>query len=116
MFSEKIKELRKKHNLTQTELSEKINVAFQTVGAWESGRNEPNYDMLNTLAKLFDVTVDYLTGKNTKDIEDTNLKNIINELENDKELNAKVRSITELNPEERKKIYKILDAVIDEDK
>ncbi|MDA3973254.1 helix-turn-helix domain-containing protein [Enterococcus thailandicus] len=64
MLNLKIKELRNQHGLTQSELAKKMNVSQQTIGSWEVGRAEPNSDALNKLADLFDVTTDYLLGRN----------------------------------------------------
>ena len=64
MLAERIKELRKKRKLSQRELAERINVSQQTVGSWETGRSEPNSDMMLRLSELFGVTLDYLLGKN----------------------------------------------------
>lgn len=33
----KISELRKKHNMTQMELADKMNISFQAVSNWERG-------------------------------------------------------------------------------
>lgn len=60
MLKDRIKELRSKKKWTQAELAKKINVSQQTIGSWEVGRAEPSSDALSTLAKLFEVSVDYL--------------------------------------------------------
>ena len=38
---EDLKTYRKKHGLTQVELSERLSVSWQTIGSWESGRTVP---------------------------------------------------------------------------
>ena len=55
-------ELRKKHNMTQDELAEKLFVTRQAVSRWESGETTPNVDTLKLLSKLFDVSVNTLLG------------------------------------------------------
>lgn len=60
MLKDRIKELRSKKKWTQAELAKKLNVSQQTIGSWEVGRAEPSSDALSTLAKLFEVSVDYL--------------------------------------------------------
>ncbi len=68
MLSEKIKALRKEAHLTQTELSEQLNSRFglktdrATVSNWERGASTPVFQTVTCLAKLFDVSIDYLTG------------------------------------------------------
>ncbi|MGM0215023.1 helix-turn-helix transcriptional regulator [Enterococcus sp. AZ109] len=64
MLKERLKELRKLNGWTQADLSKKVSVSQQTIGSWEVGRAEPNYDTLTQLAELFGVTTDYLLGKN----------------------------------------------------
>lgn len=38
----KIVELRKKNNMTQTELADKMNISFQAVSNWERGNSMPD--------------------------------------------------------------------------
>ena len=50
MNSEKIVkfiyDLRKKYNLTQKELADKLNVTAQAVSKWENGRGVPDIELL----------------------------------------------------------------------
>lgn len=62
VFSERLRELREKKDLSQRELARILGVSPGTVTAWEVGRNEPNHETLRRLADLFDTTVDYLLG------------------------------------------------------
>lgn len=55
-------ELRKKNNLTQDELAEKLFVTRQAVSRWESGETTPNVETLKLLSKLFDVSINTLLG------------------------------------------------------
>ena len=55
-------ELRKKSNLTQDELAEKLFVSRQAVSRWESGETTPNVETLKLLSKLFDVSINTLLG------------------------------------------------------
>jgi transcriptional regulator with XRE-family HTH domain len=63
MFKERLLELRKNNKMTQEELATNLNVSKQTVGSWERGRTEPSIEIIVTLAKLLNTTVDYLLGK-----------------------------------------------------
>ncbi|MCI8388985.1 MAG: helix-turn-helix transcriptional regulator [Clostridiales bacterium] len=62
MLSERLKTLRKKKGITQTQLAEEFHISAGTVGNWETGNREPDYETLLKLAKYFEVTVDYLLG------------------------------------------------------
>lgn len=69
MFSEKLKELRKKSGLTQEQLAEKLSVSRQAVAKWENNLGMPDVDNLKNIALYFGVSVDYLVGNVTdKDI------------------------------------------------
>lgn len=73
-FSESLKSLRLKNNMTQKELAIKINASKSKVGMWESGKRDPSSDDLILLSKIFDVTVDYLLGNfDKKDVETTDI-------------------------------------------
>lgn len=58
--------LRKKNNLTQDELAEKLFVTRQAVSRWESGETTPNSETLKLLSKLFDVSINTLLGEPRK--------------------------------------------------
>ena len=51
---------RKKHNLSQEELAEKIGVSRQAVSKWERAEASPDTDNLIILAKIYGVTLDEL--------------------------------------------------------
>ena len=52
-YSEGIKALRLKMLLTQTELAEKLDVAFATVNRWERGHHVPTMKEKRKLAPIF---------------------------------------------------------------
>lgn len=60
MLCDKLKECRKQAGLSQEELAQKCCVSRQAVTKWENNRGMPNIESLQTLARLFDVSVDYL--------------------------------------------------------
>ena len=64
----KILEYRKKYNLSQEQLAEKMNVARQTISKWELGETSPDINQAKELAKIFNVTVDTLINNNINDI------------------------------------------------
>jgi len=59
---ERIKELRKQNNFSQTELAKKLFVSQDTISLWEKGKSKPSIDYVILLAQLFGVTTDYLLG------------------------------------------------------
>lgn len=66
-LGEKIKYLRTQADMTQDELAQKLGVARATIASWERNRRQPDYDFLRKLAKIFDVTTDYLLNHNSDD-------------------------------------------------
>lgn len=68
-----IKELRKQHKLTQSELAKKLGVAPTAVSAWEGNKNRPLMDKIAILADLFGVPI-------TRFFEGTDFIQPINEL------------------------------------
>ena len=55
LFGRKIKEYRKKKNLTQAQLAELVNVDDKHISCIESGKNFPSPDLIERLATYLDV-------------------------------------------------------------
>ncbi|MCQ2772687.1 MAG: helix-turn-helix domain-containing protein [Bacilli bacterium] len=53
-------ELRKKKQLTQIELAEKIGYSDKSISKWELGKSIPSVDILKQFADFYGVTVDFL--------------------------------------------------------
>lgn len=62
MLGQRINELRLAFGWSQVELAKRLNIAKQTVSNWENDNIQPSIEMLVRLAKLFNVTTDYLLG------------------------------------------------------
>lgn len=60
ILADKIIHLRKKYNMTQEDLAEKLNVSRQSVSKWEGNQATPDLNKVLKLSKLFGVTTDYL--------------------------------------------------------
>ena len=61
-FNVRLKQLRQKHKLTQSELADILGLKPTAISNYESKRNEPSFDKLIALSKYFDVSCDYLLG------------------------------------------------------
>lgn len=61
-FNLRLKQLRQRHKLTQSELAEILGLKPTAISNYESKRNEPSFDKLIALSKYFDVSCDYLLG------------------------------------------------------
>ena len=62
-LGENIRVLRIKTNLTQKSLAEMLYKSESAVRMWELGKSEPDNETLLNLASIFNVSVDYLLGK-----------------------------------------------------
>lgn len=62
MIGDKLIELRKKNNLTQKQLAEKIGVSKQTISKWELGETAPDIKQAKNLADIFQTDINKLIG------------------------------------------------------
>ncbi len=62
-IGEVIKELRLERDLSQQKLAEAIGVSQKAIDYWERGVNEPKASYVARLADFFEVTSDYLLGR-----------------------------------------------------
>ncbi|MFT8556534.1 helix-turn-helix domain-containing protein [Liquorilactobacillus hordei] len=78
MLSQRLKELRQNKEYTQEYVGKIVHVSDKTVGAWERGIRQPSIESIQSLARLFNVTTDYLLGaESPKD--DKDLKNFLDQ-------------------------------------
>ena len=66
ILDQRIKELRERSGLTQTELAKKMGVTRSSVNGWEMGVSIPSIMKLVELAMFFHVSTDYLLGMENK--------------------------------------------------
>lgn len=70
-----IKNLRKRKNLNQDELAQKINIKTRAISAIERGEKDPSAEETKKLSQLFNVSTDYiLTGQENEKIEKTEME------------------------------------------
>ena len=65
--AERIKQLRKKKGISQSELAESIGVKNNTVSTWERGTRKPDFEALNLLSNYFEVSFEYILGSSDKE-------------------------------------------------
>ncbi|GEP21144.1 hypothetical protein FC71_GL001023 [Latilactobacillus sakei subsp. carnosus DSM 15831] len=104
---ERVKELASEHHITIAELERTLKIANGTIGKWD--KQNPSIEPLTKIADYFDVTTDYLLGrnqtpKNATEKETKELKNIIN---NEAGLTYSEESVT---PEDRAAIDSMIAA------
>lgn len=63
IFGERLKELRKESELTQKELADKLSISSSAVAMYERGNREPSFEIMEEIADLFNVDMNFLLGK-----------------------------------------------------
>ncbi|QDK70168.1 helix-turn-helix domain-containing protein [Lactococcus protaetiae] len=63
MLKDRLKTLRHEKRLTQKEVADKLGTSYQTYQQWERGVRTPKIASLNQLAEIFNVSTDYLAGR-----------------------------------------------------
>ncbi len=59
-FGDNLRTLIEERNLTQKELATYLNIAPSTIGSYVQNAREPDFSTLKSLAKYFNVSIDYL--------------------------------------------------------
>ena len=99
-----LKALRESKKITQTQLGEHIGAKKSAISLWESGKRQPDQETLVRLANFFEVTIDYLLGRDDSvPIENTPADDPLTE-----QIMAKARL---MNEEELRQLLRIMDAV-----
>lgn len=117
MFSENLKKLRKRANMSQVELSKLMNINQYIISYWEKGRSEPSIEQIIKLSEIFKVPSDYLLGKeiirvNNNDELDIIVRNM--ELDAKDEVNNKlILALNKLNEQQKKNLIDFIDSFID---
>jgi len=62
MIGERLKQLRKEKGITQQKLAEILGVRKAAVSLYETGKNDPADPIKITLARYFNISLDYLIG------------------------------------------------------
>lgn len=98
---EKIKELAAQKNTSIRRIEEHLGYGNGTIRRWN--KNKPNYDKIQAVAKFFNVSVDYLLGKEEKaEVPDLTIDQILDSVEN--------YSGGELNESDREMLRIIIEA------
>ena len=63
IFQVRLKEQRKLYGMTQREMAEKLGISQPSYIRYEQGTAEPSQENLVKIADIFDVSTDYLLGR-----------------------------------------------------
>ena len=114
MIGNRIKELRKSHNLTLEELADTLNKEYPDtinfnkgrISKWENNREEPRLSSVKILADFFDVPLDYFNGI---DIDQAEILTIFNQLDEERQENVVDYATTLLNEQVSMKATTVLE-------
>lgn len=98
-IGERITQLRKQQNLSQDELAKKIEVSRTIIGNYERNANTPSIEVLLKMAKVFNVSVDYIIGEGQ-------LSSF------DKDILKRIEDIEQLDDDTKKHLFFLIDNVI----
>ena len=65
-FGNTLKSLRISKQLTQAQLAQRLGLTKSVISAYETGLRMPSYDILISIAKIFNVSTDFLLGLEKK--------------------------------------------------
>lgn len=86
MFSDILRSLRLKAGLSQEELGKKLGLAKSTISMYESGTREPNLEVLEAIADIFNVDMNTLTDSKVSAELSSELQEYLEELKNRSEM------------------------------
>lgn len=98
-IGKKISDLRKEHRWSQEELAQRIDSSRIMIGKYEREDNSPSIEVLARLAKVFNVSVDYLIGEGAH-------------ASYDKEMIKRLEEVENLPPQEKNRIFHFIDLII----
>ena len=64
-FGGNLRTLIEERDMTQKELAAKLNIAPSTMGSYVQNTREPDFATLKSIAKFFNVSIDYLLDNHT---------------------------------------------------
>ena len=67
-LGKKIAELRKKNNISQEELADKVGVARQTISKWEICDTTPDINQVKIISKIFNISIDELVDNDINNL------------------------------------------------
>lgn len=103
-FAQRLRDLRKQKNLSQTELGQLAGLHYTHIGRFERSASRPSGDTLKRLADALDVTSDYLLDGATDEAAKAKFQ--------DRELLKQFQEVEQLPDEDKNVVKKLLDAFL----
>ncbi len=105
-FGRRLAELRKMRSLTQSQLSELLDIQPPVVSRWENGVSKPQFDYVVKLAEVLEVSFDELLGDQDDDGQGPRF-----EIRN-RRLQDLCRQVDHLNSQDQEVICHVMDSLI----
>ena len=97
----KIADLRRSHNMTQTELADKMSVSYQAVSNWERGNSMPDISKLPLLAQVFEISIDEILEERSDLVEAAINNDMEGYLEKNEDIGTEIKNaVPILKPEQ----------------
>ncbi|WP_299892430.1 helix-turn-helix transcriptional regulator [uncultured Lacinutrix sp.] len=103
-LGKRIQELRKKANLSQSELAAKIDISYPQMSRYEIKEVQPPADVLKRLADVFGVSIDYIVNGSLEQKAERDI--------DDNELLQQFKEVEQMEEEDKSTIKKLIDAFI----
>lgn len=103
-INQRLISLRNSRGFTQSQVAEKLDVKRARYNAWEQGISQPNLEMVQRLAELFNVSSDYLIGRTDMKNAEIDRTNVL-----DPDFRVIQRAAMDMDPEQRKKAIEMWD-------
>jgi transcriptional regulator with XRE-family HTH domain len=103
-LADNLKRLRKKRGWSQTQLAEQIGSHLSHINRIETGKYNPSLDVIQKLANVFDVTIDYLVSDTDEDFKEVRIA--------DKGLMERVKMIDSLDNEDKTALIRVIDSML----
>ena len=103
-LADNLKRLRKKRGWSQTQLAEQIGSHLSHINRIETGKYNPSLDVIQKLANVFDVTIDYLVSDTDEDFKEVRIA--------DKGLMERVKMIDSLGNEDKTALIRVIDSML----
>ncbi len=103
-LADNLKRLRKKRGWSQTQLAKQIGSHLSHVNRIETGKYNPSLDVVQKLASVFDVSIDYLISDTEEDFKEVRIE--------DKSLLERVKLIDSLDKEDKTALIRVIDSML----
>lgn len=103
-LADNLKRLRKKRRWSQTQLAQQIGAHLSHINRIETGKYNPSLDVVQKLATVFDVTIDYLVSDTDEDFKEVRIE--------DKNLMERVKLIDSLEEDDKAALIRVIDSML----